>query len=294
MARAQRLRSACGGRARRKTAREFWSKPVLTVLADGAVDEAVRPRVGARAGRTRWSPIVARRVGGAPAGSCCSHRGDLGGVAARARASPAGAPARSRRWCWPPSSQWALITRQAMTDMPFVSPMTIALCVRGARRSSARRRIRSRAAAHEHCDSACRVPRATAFWVFFALFAHLHAAAAHRLLVPADDGRQHPRLITCAPSASCRCCSYFAAYFVGALVVRARQQPPPALPLLGVRARAPWRRWPKGRPASRCRHRARRLARRRRPLARHLSQARDPARARALHRRPASRGTTRC
>ena len=29
------------------------------------------------------------------------------------------------------SSQWALITRQAMTDMPFVSPMTIALCFAG-------------------------------------------------------------------------------------------------------------------------------------------------------------------
>ena len=26
------------------------------------------------------------------------------------------------------SAQWALITRQAMTDMPFVAPMTVAVC----------------------------------------------------------------------------------------------------------------------------------------------------------------------
>ena len=87
---------------------------------------------------------------------------------------------------------------------------------------------------------------------------------------------------------------YFAAYFVGAVVVRARQEPPPALPLLGLRAR---RDGDAGQGAGghrAARHRARGLARRRRALARHLPQARDPARRRALHRRRPAPGTTRC
>ncbi len=67
------------------------------------------------------------------------------------------------------SSQWALITRQAMTDMPFVSPMTIALAfaalalIGPAEEMEAplpRRQLRF----------GLSVPRATAWWVFFALF----------------------------------------------------------------------------------------------------------------------------
>ena len=70
------------------------------------------------------------------------------------------------------STQWALITRQAMTDMPFVSPMTIALAF-AALALIGPEEERERALPRGELRVArwtLSYPRATAWWVFVALF----------------------------------------------------------------------------------------------------------------------------
>jgi 4-amino-4-deoxy-L-arabinose transferase-like glycosyltransferase len=72
------------------------------------------------------------------------------------------------------STQWALITRQAMTDMPFVSPMTIALALAGLALLGAPEEFENDLPRRElflggrHVGS---VPQATSFWVFLGLLA---------------------------------------------------------------------------------------------------------------------------
>ncbi|HEX8950517.1 MAG TPA: glycosyltransferase family 39 protein [Polyangia bacterium] len=66
-------------------------------------------------------------------------------------------------------SQWALITRQAMTDMPFVSPMTIALCFAALALIGPEEEFEA-TLPRQALPLGLSVPRATAWWVFFALF----------------------------------------------------------------------------------------------------------------------------
>ena len=96
------------------------------LLADGRLDAALRPRDGPRAsvGAGRFVRASNGRSG-FPTCSCRSPRSpSCGGRSTRLA---------GRRAAWlvalvlATSSQWILVTRQAMTDLPFVAPMTIAL-----------------------------------------------------------------------------------------------------------------------------------------------------------------------
>jgi 4-amino-4-deoxy-L-arabinose transferase-like glycosyltransferase len=72
------------------------------------------------------------------------------------------------------SSQWALITRQAMTDMPFVAPMTIALALAGLALLGPPEEFETPLLRQELFVRRRRlgsIPLATSFWVFLALFA---------------------------------------------------------------------------------------------------------------------------
>ena len=66
-------------------------------------------------------------------------------------------------------SQWAFITRQAMTDMPFVSPMTVALCLAALALIGPADEMEA-PLERRPLPFGLSVPRATAWWVFFALF----------------------------------------------------------------------------------------------------------------------------
>jgi 4-amino-4-deoxy-L-arabinose transferase-like glycosyltransferase len=66
-------------------------------------------------------------------------------------------------------SQWAFITRQAMTDMPFVSPMTVALCFAALALIGPADEFEAELP-RTQLRWGLSVPRATAWWVFFALF----------------------------------------------------------------------------------------------------------------------------
>ena len=250
---------------------EFWSKPVLTVLADGAVDEAVRPRVGARAAEPDG------RRSGAPSGRCACRTsrcrsppsGRVWQLVLRLAGRRAGALAAL---VLATSSQWAFITRQAMTDMPFVAPMTIALALRRPRAPRARGGVRGAAARAASCASGCSLAaRDGVLGLLRALrSARCRSSSSSRC---SCDGRQHPRLSTCAPSASCRCCSTSSPSSSASGGARARRTAASSTcspPTCSVRA------GDAGQGAGRhraARHRARALSRRRRPLARHLSSS---------------------
>ncbi len=66
-------------------------------------------------------------------------------------------------------SQWAFITRQAMTDMPFVSPMTVALCLAALALIGPAEEFEA-PLPRRSLPLGLSVPRAPAWWVFFALF----------------------------------------------------------------------------------------------------------------------------
>ena len=67
------------------------------------------------------------------------------------------------------ASQWAFITRQAMTDIPFVSPMTIALCFAAIALIGPEEEFEAELP-RTQLRYGLSVPRATAWWVFFTLF----------------------------------------------------------------------------------------------------------------------------
>jgi len=110
-------------------------------------------------------------------------------------------------------SQWALITRQAMTDMPFVSPMTIALCFAGLALIGPAEEFEAELP-RRPLPLGLSVPRATAWWVFFALFSICTLPQlivfSIQLTVSGNFFGFHVRTIGLVPMLI-----YFAAYFVG-------------------------------------------------------------------------------
>jgi 4-amino-4-deoxy-L-arabinose transferase-like glycosyltransferase len=111
------------------------------------------------------------------------------------------------------SSQWALITRQAMTDMPFVSPMTIALCFAALALIGPEEEFEA-ALPRISLRWGLSVPRATAWWVFFALFSVCTLPQlivfSVQLTMSGNILGFHVRTIGLIPMLI-----YFAAYFVG-------------------------------------------------------------------------------
>ncbi|HXU73414.1 MAG TPA: glycosyltransferase family 39 protein [Polyangia bacterium] len=111
------------------------------------------------------------------------------------------------------ASQWALITRQAMTDMPFVSPMTIALSFAALALIGPEAEFEA-PLPRKQIWRGFSVPRATAWWVFFALFTictlpQLIVFSIQLTMVGNILGF-HVRTIGLVPMLI-----YFAAYFVG-------------------------------------------------------------------------------
>ena len=112
------------GRAHRS--RSLLVEAGAVVLADEPVDARVRP--GARRRRGRW------RCRRAPSGRCacpsrCSACSACTPCTCACPASSAGAPASSPRSSSATSPLYSLVARQAMTDMAFVGPMTMALAL---------------------------------------------------------------------------------------------------------------------------------------------------------------------
>ena len=225
--------SACGGPARRKIAREFWSKPVLTFWLMA---------LSMKLFGLEWAHAPRRRDGrrsGAPSGRCACRRaawrwrrsGRCGSWCAGSRAV---APRALAAIVLATSSQWLLITRQAMTDMPFVAPMTIALVLRRRWRCSAptrssrprcrarrcaagcRGRTRRRSTASSRSSSSPRLPQLIVISVQLTLVgASLGVARPHHR--PRADAAVHRRSSSPASGGA-----------------RARNESPPALPLLGL------------------------------------------------------------
>ncbi|HEY2746243.1 MAG TPA: glycosyltransferase family 39 protein [Polyangia bacterium] len=111
------------------------------------------------------------------------------------------------------ASQWAFITRQAMTDMPFVSPMTIALAFAALALIGPEEEFEAPLERRPLWRS-FTVPRATAWWVFFGLFTictlpQLIVFSIQLTMVGNILGF-HVRTIGLVPMLA-----YFAAYFVG-------------------------------------------------------------------------------
>lgn len=109
---------------------EFWSKPVLTfwlmaIFMKGAgLEWGAHPDPGqiATSWRVEWAARLPFIILGVLA---CYYVYELVRRLAGRRAGALAALVLAT------SSQWAFITRQAMTDMAFVSPMTVALCLAG-------------------------------------------------------------------------------------------------------------------------------------------------------------------
>ena len=144
------------------------------------VDEAGRPRVGATPPANQMVADLARRVGvrlpfiAARRSRRCGRSGSWCTRLAGRRAGALAAVVLAT------SSQWAFITRQAMTDMAFVSPMTIALAFAGAGAAPARGGARSASCRGARlrfglsCAARDRVLRSSS------RCSRLHAAAADR------------------------------------------------------------------------------------------------------------------
>ena len=150
---------------------EFWSKPVLTFWLEAIAMKLVGLEWGhppANEMVMSWRPEWACRLphvllSMAAIWAVWTFVRRLAGKRAAALAAVVLAT----------SSQWALITRQAMTDMPFVSPMTIALCFAGLALigPDEERELDLPRAQYPLGKWTISWPRATAFYVFVALFA---------------------------------------------------------------------------------------------------------------------------
>ncbi len=162
-------------------------------VADRAVDEAVRPRVGATPPANQMVASWRARVGGAPAGHPARRSRRSGRCGSWCAASPGVAPAVLAALVLATSSQWAFITRQAMTDMPFVSPMTIALCFAAIALIGPEEEFEAELP-RTQLRYGLSVPRATAWWVFFALFSVCTLPQLIVFSIQLHDVRQHPRL----------------------------------------------------------------------------------------------------
>jgi 4-amino-4-deoxy-L-arabinose transferase-like glycosyltransferase len=142
---------------------EFWSKPVLTFWLEAlSLKLAGIQWAGARADElvTSWRAEWALRMP-----SLLLAMASIAAVFTTVRRLVNRRAAAIAAVILVSSPEWLLIARQAMTDMPFVAPMTIALCL-GAlallapdETPLARRRW-----------GALSWPHATAFYAFFALF----------------------------------------------------------------------------------------------------------------------------
>jgi hypothetical protein len=110
-------------------------------------------------------------------------------------------------------SQWAFITRQAMTDMPFVSPMTIALCFAALALIGPDEEFEA-TLPRTSLPLGLSAPRATAWWVFFALFTVCVLPQlivfSVQLTMNGNILGYHVRTIGLVPMLI-----YFAAYFAG-------------------------------------------------------------------------------
>jgi 4-amino-4-deoxy-L-arabinose transferase-like glycosyltransferase len=108
---------------------EFWSKPVLTFWLEAlSLKLAGLQWAGARADEmvTSWRAEWALRAPSLVLSACALAA--LFALVAKVAGRRAGAITVVALTTSP---QWLLITRQAMTDMPFTAPMTIALCLAG-------------------------------------------------------------------------------------------------------------------------------------------------------------------
>ena len=121
--------------------------------------------------------LVARRSGrcAAAQSSCCRWRRSCRAVALVRRLAGRARRRWSARSVLATSSQWVLVTRQAMTDMPFVAPMTVALALRRRWRCS---RPTRRELPRRRCARRSSWPHALAFYGFVALLLLTSAAAA--------------------------------------------------------------------------------------------------------------------
>lgn len=114
------------------------------------------------------------------------------------------------------SSQWAFITRQAMTDMPFVSPMTIALAFAALGLIGPAEEMEGPLPRGELRLGKWHLsyPRATAWWVFFGLFTVCTLPQlivfSIQLTMSGNILGFHVRTIGLVPMLI-----YFAAYFAG-------------------------------------------------------------------------------
>jgi 4-amino-4-deoxy-L-arabinose transferase-like glycosyltransferase len=106
---------------------EFWSKPVLTFWLEAlSLKLAGIQWSGARADElvTSWRPEWALRMP-----SLLLAMASIAAVFATLRRLASRRAAAIGAVILVTSPEWILIARQAMTDMPFVAPMTIALCL---------------------------------------------------------------------------------------------------------------------------------------------------------------------
>jgi 4-amino-4-deoxy-L-arabinose transferase-like glycosyltransferase len=150
---------------------EFWSKPVLTFWIEAIALKLVgiewaNPAASemVQSWRPEWAcriPHVLLSIGAIWAVWTFVQR--LAGKRTAALAALVLAT----------SSQWAFITRQAMTDMPFVSPMTIALCFAGLALVGPEEERELELPRGQLFISCFKLswPRATSFYVFVVLFA---------------------------------------------------------------------------------------------------------------------------
>jgi 4-amino-4-deoxy-L-arabinose transferase-like glycosyltransferase len=124
------------------------------------------------------------------------------------------------------SSQWAFITRQAMTDMPFVAPMTIALCFAGLALVGPEEERELELPRRQILISRFKLswPRATSFYVFVVLFAAVcipqFIVNSIQLVMDGFIFNYHVRMIGLVPMLP-----YIVAFFGGLLwCARARNQ----------------------------------------------------------------------
>jgi 4-amino-4-deoxy-L-arabinose transferase-like glycosyltransferase len=148
---------------------EFWSKPVLTFWVMGIGMKAVglewsdSPSQIADSWRVEWgSRLPFILLGIVAVWSVWELVRRLAGRRAAAISAVVLAT----------SSQWLFVTRQAMTDMPFVAPMTIALCFAGLALLSPAEAVESELSRRTKKIGRFTLswPHATAFYIFLAVF----------------------------------------------------------------------------------------------------------------------------
>ncbi|MGZ3426677.1 MAG: ArnT family glycosyltransferase, partial [Polyangia bacterium] len=156
---------------------EFWSKPVLTFWLEAlSLKLAGLQWAGARADElvTSWRAEWALR-----APSLLLAMASIAAVFETVRRLASRRAAAIAAVILVSSPEWLLIARQAMTDMPFVAPMTLALCL-GALALLDPSLGPGETPLPRRRWGALSWPHAAAFYAFFALFV---ATTATQLLI---------------------------------------------------------------------------------------------------------------